>query len=218
MTGTLLSLLAYSASVAALGYAGVAVWRVHRFATAEPSDTAFTPAVSLLKPLCGLEPGLYENLRSHFQLDYPSVQLVFGVRDAGGPALRVAERLRAEFPQADVVLVVDRRQRGTNPKLSNLINMMAAARHDVLVLSDSDIRVLPDYLKRVVGPLGDLRIGAVTCAYTAHPATPSLAARLAPALGPCRKIEPPDLRSGFQPVAPGAADGARKVPHARSSP
>ncbi len=65
------------------------------------------PAVSLLKPLCGLEPGLYENLRSHFQLDYPAVQIVFGVRDAGDPALRVAERLRVEFPDADVALVVD---------------------------------------------------------------------------------------------------------------
>jgi ceramide glucosyltransferase len=179
MTAAMLSLLAYGAGAATLGYSGVAVCRVRQFASAAPSPTVFTPPVSLLKPLCGLEHGLYENLRSHFQLDYPALQIVFGVRDASDPALQVAERLRAEFPEADVALVADRRQHGANPKLSNLINMMAAARNEVLVLSDSDMRVPPDYLKRVVGPLGDPRIGAVTCAYTAHPATPGLAARLA---------------------------------------
>jgi ceramide glucosyltransferase len=179
MIGPALSLLAYGLGAAAIGYAGVADWCLRRFARSRPPRTGFAPAVSVLKPLCGLEPKLYENLRSFFQLDYPGVQILFGVRDAGDPARGVAERLKAEFPQADVTIVVDGRQYGANPKLSNLINMIAAARHDVLVLSDSDIRVPPDYLARVVAPLGEPRVGAVTCAYTAHPGTPRLAARMA---------------------------------------
>jgi ceramide glucosyltransferase len=179
MIATALFVLAYGVGAAALGYAGLADWRLRRFARATPSRTAFAPAVSVLKPLCGLEPELYENLRSFFQLDYPRVQIVFGVRDAGDPARHVAERLKVEFPQSDVAIVVESRQHGSNPKLNNLINMMPAARHDVLVLSDSDIRVPPDYLARLIAPLSDLRVGAVTCAYTAHPVTPGLAARMA---------------------------------------
>ncbi len=173
------ALLGYGLEAAALSYVGVADWRLRRFARATPPRRDFAPAVSLLKPLCGLEPELYENLRSYFELDYPTVQIVFGVQDPGDPARQVAERLRTEFPQSEVAIVVDRRQHGSNPKLSNLINMMAAARHDILVLSDSDIKVPPDYLARVVAPLEDPGIGAVTCAYTAHPATPTLAARMA---------------------------------------
>jgi ceramide glucosyltransferase len=179
ISGTGLSLLAYALGAAALGYAGIADWCLRRFAPARPPHSDFAPAVSILKPLCGLEPDLYESLRSFFELDYPGVQIVFGVRDARDPAREVAERLKAEFPQTDVTIVVDRRQHGTNPKLSNLINMLPAARHDVLVLSDSDIHVPPDYLARVVAPLRELPVGAVTCAYTAHPASPTLAARMA---------------------------------------
>jgi ceramide glucosyltransferase len=177
MTGA--ALLGYGLGAAALGYVGVADWRLRRFAPAESRPRDFAPAVTLLKPLCGPEPELYENLRSFFRLDYPGAQIVFGVQDPGDPALQVVERLKAEFPQVEVATVVDRRRHGSNPKVSNLINMMPAARHDVLVLSDSDIRVPPDYLARVVAPLADPGIGAVTCPYTAHPATPSLVARLA---------------------------------------
>jgi ceramide glucosyltransferase len=177
MTGA--ALLGYGLEAAALGYVGVANWRLRRFAQVEPPPRNFAPAVTLLKPLCGLEPELYENLRSFCLLDYPGAQIVFGVQDPGDPALQVAERLKAEFPQVEVATVVDRRRHGSNPKVSNLINMMPAARHDVLVLSDSDIRVPPDYLARVVAPLAGPGIGAVTCPYTAHPATPSLVARLA---------------------------------------
>jgi ceramide glucosyltransferase len=179
ISGTGLPLLAYALGAAALGYAGVAGWCLRRFARARPRRPDFTPAVSILKPLCGLEPELYEGLRSFFELDYPEVQIVFGVRNAGDPAREVAERLKAEFSHTDVAIVVDGRQHGTNPKLSNLINMLAAARHDVLVLSDSDIHVPPDYLARVVAPLREPQVGAVTCAYTAHPASPNLAARMA---------------------------------------
>jgi ceramide glucosyltransferase len=177
MTGA--AFLGYGLEAAALGYVGVADWRLRRFARAEPPRRIFAPAVTLLKPLCGLEPELYENLRSFFRLDYPGAQIVFGVQDPGDPALQVVERLKAEFPQVEVATVVDRRRHGSNPKVSNLINMMPAARHDVLVLSDSDIRVPPDYLAGVVTPLANPGIGAVTCLYTAHPATPSLVARMA---------------------------------------
>jgi ceramide glucosyltransferase len=173
------ALLGYGLEAVALGYVGLANWRLRRFAQATPARRDFAPAVSVLKPLCGLEPDLYENLRSYFRLDYSRLQIVFGVQDPLDRALQVVERLEAEFPHIEVAIVVNRCRHGSNPKLSNVINMLAAARHDILVLSDSDIRVPPDYLARVVAPLADPGVGAVTCAYTAHPATSSVAAQMA---------------------------------------
>jgi ceramide glucosyltransferase len=173
------ALLGYGLEAVALGYVGLANWRLRRFDQATPARRDFAPAVSVLKPLCGLEPDLYENLRSYFRLDYSRLQIVFGVQDPLDPALQVVERLKAEFPHIEVAIVVNRCRHGSNPKLSNVINMLAAARHDILVLSDSDIRVPPDYLARVVAPLADPGVGAVTCAYTAHPATSNVAAQMA---------------------------------------
>jgi len=95
----------------------------------------------VLKPLCGEEPGLEENLRSFCDQDYPDVQLVFGVREANDAAVPIVERLLRDRPGRDLVLVVDGRVHGSNPKVSNLLNTMGSARHDVLVIADSDIRV-----------------------------------------------------------------------------
>jgi len=121
--------------------------------------------ITVLKPLCGIEPRLEQNLATLCEQRYPNYQIVFGVRDPNDPAIEVVERLRRRYPQRDIELVVDSRVHGTNFKVSNLINMMVAARHRWLVLADSDIAVEPDYLQRVGAPLADPKVGIVTCLY-----------------------------------------------------
>ena len=123
------------------------------------------PAVSVLKPLYGAEPGLYENLLSFVDQDYPTVQIVFGVRSSDDGALPIARRVIAERPGRDIALVVDSRVSGRNLKVANLNNMLPAARHDILVFADSDMRVGRDYLAAVTAPLSDPAIGLVTCLY-----------------------------------------------------
>ena len=127
------------------------------------------PPMSVLKPLCGEEPWLYEGLRSFFCQDYPAYQLVFGVREATDPAIAVVRRLQAEFPERDVVLVVDPRLIGANAKVSNLANMMTHVRYDILVLADADIHVGGDYLKALAGPVQEPGVGVVTCLYRGRP-------------------------------------------------
>lgn len=146
------------------------VWALHcaiAFARRRAPATAFTPPVSILKPLCGDHPSLYENLVSFCEQDYPCFQIVFGVRDADDPATHVVRRLMADFPALDLALVADDRLVGTNPKISNVVNLYKSAKHDIVVLADSDIRVERRYLRAVVAPLGDGRTGLVTCLYRA---------------------------------------------------
>jgi ceramide glucosyltransferase len=125
--------------------------------------------VTILKPLCGAEHELYECLRSFCDQDYPRFQIVFGVSDPDDPAIGVVARLAREFPKVDIHIAIDRRQHGTSRKVSNLINMMPLARHDLLVISDSDVRVDRDYLPRIVAPLADPAVGIVTCPYLGRP-------------------------------------------------
>ncbi|HLY44888.1 MAG TPA: bacteriohopanetetrol glucosamine biosynthesis glycosyltransferase HpnI [Stellaceae bacterium] len=127
------------------------------------------PPVSVLKPLHGLDAGLAQNLRSFADQQYPRFQLVFGVRERTDRALPVARALIAARPEADIELIVDATAAGSNRKVANLENMLPAARHDVLVIADSDMRVTPDYLAAVTAPLGDPRTGLVTCLYKAAP-------------------------------------------------
>lgn len=127
------------------------------------------PAVTILKPLCGEEHELYECLRSFCDQDYPRFQIVFGVADGADPAAETVSRLQREFPHLDLKLVVDRRQHGSSRKVSNLMNIMPLARHDFLVISDSDVRVPRDYLSRIVPPLLDPGVGVVTCPYRGAP-------------------------------------------------
>ena len=143
---------------------GTAVAAVRFARRATPSGPE-PPPVSLLKPLHGAEPGLYENLRSFAQQDYPVVQMVLGVNDANDGALPVAQALIRDLPASDIALVLDPPVRGSNLKVANLENMLAAARHDILVISDSDMRVDRRYLGAVTAPLHDPRIGLVTCLY-----------------------------------------------------
>ena len=127
--------------------------------------SSIRPPVTLLKPLCGAEPSLYEHLRSFCCQQYPEYQIVFGVRDPADPALEVVQRLISEFPMLSIDVVVNPRLHGSNYKIGNLINMLEAARHEVLIIADSDVRVAPDYLDCVTAPLEDPTIGLVTCVY-----------------------------------------------------
>jgi ceramide glucosyltransferase len=142
---------------------------VTRFARRGLPISTEQPAISILKPLHGTEPGLYENLRSFAEQDYPARQIVLGVTDPQDGAIEVAQALVHDFPGDDIALVIERRIRGSNGKVSNLENMLPAARHDVLVLADSDMRVDRDYLAAVAAPLNERRTGIVTCLYKAVP-------------------------------------------------
>ncbi len=146
-------------------YLAVAAWSVRRFVALPQPRSDHRPPVTVLKPLCGDEPNLYENLRSFCEQDYPNFQVVFGVRHGADPAVAVVERLSADLPGVDIDLVVDGRVYGTNLKISNLINMMVKAKHDLLVIADSDMRATPDYLDGVVAPLLEPGVGLVTCLY-----------------------------------------------------
>ena len=127
------------------------------------------PPVTILKPLCGAEPETYECLRSFCNQEYPEFQVIFGVCDPKDPVVAIVNRLQGEFPLRDLQIAVERRQHGSNRKVSNLINMMPLARHEYLVLSDSDVQVNRDYLAKVVAPLLDEGVGIVTCAYRGCP-------------------------------------------------
>jgi ceramide glucosyltransferase len=156
--GTGLAALAMAYSIAAW----LAVRRRIRPTGRAPADS---PPVTVLKPLCGAQHALYDCLRSFCEQDHPRFQIVFGVADSDDPAIAVVRRLQREFPSRDLAIAIDGTQHGSSPKVSNLINMMALARHDHLVISDSDVRVTRDYLAKVVAPLRDPDVGIVTCCY-----------------------------------------------------
>jgi len=140
---------------------------VGRFAGARVPSAPALPPVTLLKPLHFDEPGLEDDLETFLSQDYPApIQIVFGVQHDHDPAIAVVRHLMARHPGIDMALVVDGRRYGSNAKICNLINMAEHARHDTIVLSDSDIAVPRDYLRRVVGALHQPGVGAVTCPYT----------------------------------------------------
>lgn len=151
-------------------YLAVAVWSVRRLLRRRTIRAAAAPPVSVLKPLCGEDPDLYENLRSFCRQSYPAFQIVFGVQNPADPAVAVVRRLMAEFPAVDLELVIDDRRRGGNLKVANLRNMLPAARFPLLVLADSDMRVGQDYLAEVTAPLAEEGVGLVTCLYRGIPA------------------------------------------------
>lgn len=150
-------------------YLAATVVAAIRFARRRTVVPAERPAISVLKPLYGAEPGLYENLLSFVDQDYRALQIVFGVRSPDDGALPIARRVIAARPGCDIALVVDSRASGRNLKIANLANMLPAARHDVLVFADADMRVGRDYLAAVTAPLRDPAIGLVTCLYKGLP-------------------------------------------------
>jgi ceramide glucosyltransferase len=162
--------------VSSVFYYFLTLYCVHSFfrrakrASARPDSpsTGFLPPITVLKPLNGVERGLYENLLSHLQQDYPAYQVIFGVKSHNDPVLPIVERLRRELPDKDIELVVSDNIIGSNLKISNLNNMYQRAKYDVIVINDADTRVGQDYLRRVVTPFEDQRVGGVTCLYKAQ--------------------------------------------------
>jgi ceramide glucosyltransferase len=161
------SVAASAVAVVGCAYLIAAAVLVRRFARERATPTPVgVPAVTILKPLHGDEPGLFDNLRSFCTQDYRGdIQIVFGVQDPDDGAIAVVERLRKLQPGGDVDLVIDTSAHGANRKVSNLVNMAPRIRHEVIVLADSDMRVEPDYLSRVIAALEEPGIGAVTYVY-----------------------------------------------------
>ena len=151
-----------------LALAGALFGRIARRRDPAPAEL---PSVTILKPLHGAEPDLRANLASFVEQDYPgAVQIVFGLASPADPAAAIVRELQAAYSDRDLVLVIDRRQHGTNRKVSNLVNMAERSRHEVVVLADSDMRVAPDYLRGLVAALARPGTGAVTCLYHGLPA------------------------------------------------
>jgi ceramide glucosyltransferase len=160
-------------AVAVMGaaYTMLASVLVGRFMKSPESASAQNPAVTILKPLHQGEPDLSRNLETFFAQDYDgAVQIVFGVHDQADPAVAVVRALQAKYPHLDTAIVADAALYGANAKVSNLINMLPVARHDTLVLSDSDIAVGHRWLSQVTAALARPRVGIVTCLYTGEPA------------------------------------------------
>jgi ceramide glucosyltransferase len=137
------------------------------------------PPVSILKPLKGVDPEIWESFCSHCEQDYPQfhIQLIFGVSDPADPAIEVVRKLQAKYSNLPIELIVCDRILGANVKVSSLVQMLPAARHALLLINDSDIRVPSDYLRKVIAPLRDASVGLVTCLYRGAPA-PTLGSHL----------------------------------------
>ncbi|MBW4634010.1 MAG: bacteriohopanetetrol glucosamine biosynthesis glycosyltransferase HpnI [Iphinoe sp. HA4291-MV1] len=126
----------------------------------------FHPPVTILKPICGLDDGeAYKNLTSFCRQQYPNYQIIFSVRDPLDCGITVVKQIIHDFPELDIQLVVCEDTIGTNPKVSNLANAVTKAKHEILLIADSDIRVETDYLQRVIQPLQNSSVGVVTCLY-----------------------------------------------------
>jgi ceramide glucosyltransferase len=167
------SAVCYLAALAGSAYALFAVWAARSFVrTPRPMALANCSPVTILKPLHGAEPDLYANLASFCRQEYSApVQVVFGLGDPADPAAAVVRRLIADFPDRDLELVISTRRHGANAKVSNLINMLPAARHETILIADSDIVVRSDYLTNVAANLGQPGVGLVTCLYRGVSAT-----------------------------------------------
>src|SRR5277367_2110276 len=177
--GTVCSLFFYFLSTLAIG----SFLRArHKELSRPPLAASDLPPVSILKPLKGADPQIWESFCSHCEQEYPEIQIIFGVSDADDPAVEIVGRVRAKYPKLPIELIVCGRVLGTNIKVSNLAQMLPAARHEILLVNDSDILVSPDYLRRVVTPLvdstvEDSTVGLVTCLYRGL-ASPTLGSRI----------------------------------------
>ena len=164
-----------------------------------PLPESQLPPLSILKPLKGVDPEIWESFCSHCEQEYPEfqiqIQMIFGVSDPADPAIEVVRKLQSKYPNREIELIVCDRVLGPNIKVSNLVQMLPAARHELLLVNDSDIRVPPDYLRKVITPLADASVGLVTCLYRAV-ASPTLGSRLE-ALGISTDFVPGVLSARF---------------------
>ncbi|MBB5460099.1 ceramide glucosyltransferase [Paraburkholderia sp. Cpub6] len=159
--------ISVSAAVGGISYTLLASALISRFFSRPSSDASSYPPVTVVKPLHGDEWNLLSNLSSFCQQDYPGeVQYLFGVHDAADPALKAVDELRTLYPEAHITVVADARLYGPNRKISNIVNMLPQAAHDVMIFADSDVSVSADYLRSLVGELQKPGVGLVTCIYS----------------------------------------------------
>lgn len=173
MPGSALKFAAFACGAVAcagIAYAALAITRVRKFrqTASEPHPRGSTP-VTILKPLHGLEPQLFENLSSFCNQEYPAYQVVFGSADGSDPALDVARAVAARHSQCDVEIVAGRAQPTGNPKIGNLLGMIDRARHPIVLVADSDIFAADGYLHAVAQCFDDPHVGAATCVYGGNP-------------------------------------------------
>ena len=143
----------------------VASWR---YLSVKPNRAGNTPPVSILKPLCGEDEGLEQNLRSFLEQDYPTFEVLFAVHRADDPAIAVVEKIQSEYAdRIEIRLIVTGESPVPNAKAHSLKQLVREARHDLLVMSDSDVRVDPDFLTRLAQELHDPAVGMITCPYRA---------------------------------------------------
>lgn len=170
------SVLAYAGTAAGAVLATVCLTAMAYYAFAVYSARAFFrrpkgaldgpfPPVTIFKPLRGLDHEAYRNFASFCRQDYPEFQVLFGADGADEPALDIARAIARDFPHVDVSIVVGKQSPAANPKIGNLSGMFPAAKHPLLLVSDSDIRVGPTHLRTMVQPLANPRVGVVTCLY-----------------------------------------------------
>ena len=169
-----------AATVASIGYCVLATVAGLRFASSRRHPRPIPgglPPVSILKPLKGADPEMYEALHSHCLQDYPEYEILCGVTASDDPAVPVVERLIREFPRVNIQLLLCDKRLGANGKVSTLIQLAAAAKSEYLLVNDSDIRVERDYLRTVISELQQPDVGLVTCLYRGAP-SPTLGSRL----------------------------------------
>src|SRR5271167_3677470 len=154
-------------ALAGTAYFVIAIWAARRWQRERSGTTRapFTPPVTIMRSLKGLDPHMYEAFRSHCLLDYDEYELLFGVSDPGEPALELVKRLQEEFPLRQLHVVLCPKVLGLNGKVSNLAQMLPQARYEHIVINDSDIVVPRDYLRRVMAPLAQSEVGMVTTLY-----------------------------------------------------
>ncbi len=165
-----IALLGTLSSSVYLSLVAVAILRRRLAQKHTVSRQSFSPPISVLKPVHGMEPRLEENLESFFQQQYPVYELIFCARYADDPALQLVERLSAKYPATKVKILTCGEPKWTNAKVYSLSKMVEIAEHEVIVISDSDVHVTGNYLGKVVAPLEDEKVGLVTCVYRGMPA------------------------------------------------
>lgn len=170
--------VALSATLASIAYAAFGISRLRAFARRPKPRSARRPAITVLKPVRGAEPRLAENLRSFCAQDYPEYEVVFGVLDPDDAALPIIRAVAAEHAGRTTVVTGNGVAEHRNPKIATLEPMLPHGKHDVLVISDSDMRVGPGYLEAVAAAFDDDRVGAATCTYRGEPADDGVASRL----------------------------------------
>jgi len=167
---TIVRWLVLALAVAPFGFYLLSIWSAVSFFRRRepPADDSFAPPISILKPCRGLDREIYENFASFCRQDHPQYEILFAVAGRQDPVVPVIERVMREFPSVPIRLLDNIPAVGANGKVNKLVRLAAEARYDLLVINDSDVRVRPDYLRRVVEPFRDPRVGAATAMYRAE--------------------------------------------------